>query len=583
MPKLAAKIGLLTLAKKETMFKRIDRFIFTSFIPPFIVSFAISLFVLVMQILWVYIDELAGKGLGFFMVIELLAYRCVSVIPMALPLGMLLASVMVMGNMAEFYELSSIKSAGVSLLRMMAPLMVFGAMMSLFSWYCSDTLIPEANLQFGSRMFDIQQKKPALQLDEGLFNDDFLGYSIYFAKRLSDGKTIKDVIIYDQSEGSSGKITQIMAKSGEMFNSQDGQYFIMRLRDGHQYIDSRNYQSTNQSKYPFVRTGFKLFTKIFDLSEFKLNRTNIKLFTENRQMMTAGQLKIAADSMGQDIDKRQSEIYKYIGNYITLIKEPDTSNTATQPPPSNGGPIPTTTQLLTLQPLTGVPVAAPAAEPTTAEPPSTDPPDDNTVAMANKNFEGTEDPLANGYVPPNSMPKIGVIGGKAHFYEIFGEKDLKKYHNKVETVVRAILNQTESMTMSLDQIREQRAKFIYDRQTKYSIAVVCFIFLFIGAPMGAIIRKGGFGYPILISIIFFMIFVIMTIFCRKVAETFVVPAVTAAWIPCMVLFPVGIFLTIQAMNDTQAFQMNGLKQLLAQIGTFIQQKFKKYALVSQRK
>jgi lipopolysaccharide export system permease protein len=101
--------------------------------------------------------------------------------------------------------------------------------------------------------------------------------------------------------------------------------------------------------------------------------------------------------------------------------------------------------------------------------------------------------------------------------------------------------------------------------------------------MGAIIRKGGFGYPILISIIFFMIFVIMTIFCRKVAETFVVPAVTAAWIPCMVLFPVGIFLTIQAMNDTQAFQMNGLKQLLAQIGTFIQQKFKKYALVSQRK
>lgn len=565
------------------MFKRIDHFIFTSFIPPFIVSFAISLFVLVMQILWVYIDELAGKGLGFFMILELLSYRCVNVIPMALPLGMLLASVMVMGDMAEFYELSSIKSAGVSLIRMMAPLMVFGVMMSVFSWYCSDTLIPVANLQFGSRMFDIQQKKPVLQLDEGRFNDDFLGYSIYFGKRLGDGKSIKDIIIYDQSEGSSGKITQIMAKSGEMFNSKDGRYFIMRLRDGHQYIDSRNYQSTNQSKYPFVRTGFKLFTKVFDLSEFELGRTNPKLFSENRQMMTAGQLKIAADSMGREIDKRQDEIYNYWGNYITIIKVPDTSKTkGLQPPPSVGASNPLALQPVILKESNGLPPPAPLAPPP-AETPSADPPEDNTVALANINFEGNEDPLANGYQPPSSTPKTVVLGATAHFYDVFPEKDLKKYQNKVETAVRAILNQSESMIMSVNSIRENRAKFVYDRETKYSIAVVCFIFLFIGAPMGAIIRKGGFGYPILISIIFFMIFVIMTIFCRKIAETFVVPAVTAAWIPCMVLFPIGIFLTIQAMNDSNAFQMNGLRQLLTQVATFIQQKFKHYAFVTQRK
>lgn len=153
----------MSILSKLPKLKRIDELVITSFIPPFLVAFSVSLFVLLMQMLWIYIDDLAGKGLGFFTVIELLSYRAVSFVPMALPLGILLSSVMLMGNYAEHYELSSMKSAGMSLVRIMRPLLVFALFAVAFSWYCSDYLIPAANLKFGSRMWDIQQTKPALR------------------------------------------------------------------------------------------------------------------------------------------------------------------------------------------------------------------------------------------------------------------------------------------------------------------------------------------------------------------------------------------------------------------------------------
>ncbi|MCB0580570.1 MAG: LptF/LptG family permease, partial [Phaeodactylibacter sp.] len=138
-----------------------------------------------------------------------------------------------------------------------------------------------------------------------------------------------------------------------------------------------------------------------------------------------------------------------------------------------------------------------------------------------------------------------------HFYQLFKDNDERRLRNKAKSFVRSIHAHSESAMRSLDRLMESRVKHIYELHTKYSMAAVCFIFLFIGAPMGAIVRKGGFGYPILISIIFFMLFIVLTIFCRKIAETFVLPAAAAAWVPCGVLFPVGLFLTVKAMNDSK--------------------------------
>ena len=160
------------------MLKQIDKLLVTSFVPPFVATFFIALFVLVMQALWLYIDEIAGKGVGFFLLVELVAYMSVSMVPLALPIAMLISSVMVLGNLAEDYELSSMKSAGVPLLRIMASLIAVASLVSVGSFFIANNLIPVSNLKFKSRLYDIRRSKPTLNMEEGLFNDDFQGYAI---------------------------------------------------------------------------------------------------------------------------------------------------------------------------------------------------------------------------------------------------------------------------------------------------------------------------------------------------------------------------------------------------------------------
>lgn len=549
----------MSIFRKLPRLKRIDELVITSFIPPFLVAFSVSLFVLLMQMLWIYIDDLAGKGLGFFTVVELLSYRAVSFVPMALPLGILLSSVMLMGSYAEHYELSSMKSAGMSLVRIMRPLLVFALFAVAFSWYCSDYLIPAANLKFGSRMWDIQQTKPALRLDVGVFNDDFQGYTIHIGKKMSDGRTIKDVIIYDHTESNAGKYTVITAKDGEMFSAEGGNIFIMRLRNGFQCIESRGYQASTQSKFPFIRTGFKQFTKVFDLSEFSLSRTNEELFKQSRQTMDSRALRAAADSMATDIHKRTIIAGNYVATYLSIFKVDSTylrdeirrakeadrkrrQQSAPDQAQNSAGPIPINVSAL----------------PTTK------------ITMPTKgSFVDTARRIEIGTARSTILKRVKPISLVTKFADTFSDEDRLVVRGRAESAARGVQNQTLSTSQSLDATKETRVKFIYDWQMKYSIAAVCFIFMFIGAPMGAIVRKGGFGYPLLVAIVFFMIFVILTIFCRKIAETFVVSAYMAAWMPCLILMPLGIWLTYKAMNDQPLNLFEGLRY-------FIQNFFKRF-------
>lgn len=530
--------------------KKMDQLVITSFIPPFIVAFSIAMFVLLMQILWLYIDDIAGKGLGPLMILELLVYRSMSLIPMALPLGILIASVMVMGNLAEHYELSSLKSAGVSLIRIIRPLLIFGGIALVFSIYTSNTLIPKANLKFGSRMFDIQQKKPALSLEVGTFNDDFFGYSIHIGEKSNNGRDVADVLIYDQRQLNTGELTIITAKEGEMYATEDEQAFVMILKDGYQYVEQRQSRHHKEGEYPYVRTHFTTWEKKFDLSEFALDRTNPDLFKSNRQMLTAKQLSEAADSIQRKMDERKIELSNYLSNYVTT-EELDSSfiregeDTPQQPvgrPPE--GAMPATGQ--------ESPVASDARVVEFEE----------AKRQAGRGSGGKE--------VPREIDK--PIGEYTSFAETFAPLERDRLYRKVRTYTRSILNQAESATRTLERLRESRVKHLYDLHMKYSMAVICIIFILIGAPMGAIVRKGGFGYPILVSIIFFMLFVILTIFCRKVAESFILPAVAAAWLPCAILLPIGVILTSKAMNDSKIFEAARLSAFLRKLGLKMGQK-----------
>ena len=523
--------------------RQLDKLLLRSFVGPFIVTFGIALFVLLMQILWLYLDDIAGKGLSFFLIMELLAYKCVGLVPLALPLALLISSVMVLGNLAEHYELSSFKSAGVSLLRVMRPLIVIGVICAGVSYACSDYVIPAANLQFGSRMYDIQQKKPTLNMEPGVFNEDFSQFTIRLGGRDANGRDIEDVLIYDQSKANVGELSEIMAQHGEMYAIDNGRYFVMRLYDGHQYVEQRPGGRTGRST-PFMRTSFASYTKLFDLSEFQLERHASSLFSTNRSMLSTWQLRQGVDSIGQLIASRKQDVSN---NVVAHLPEVPRDTLQYLPPLVESKGMRAAEAMGQIDPATGrireaLDSLAPEGE--LGDTMSVLPVDDAELAARTlkQKLKAQDHVLVTG---ARDWP--GIEGMLA----LVSEVEQQRVWNRARTAVRSVSGQAQSVLRMLPGVEESRVKHVYDMHMKYSMAVVCIIFIFIGAPMGAIVRKGGFGYPILVSIIFFVIFIILTIFCRKLAESFVVNGTFAGWLPCLILFPISLWITLRAMNDAK--------------------------------
>ncbi|MEZ4985655.1 MAG: LptF/LptG family permease [Saprospiraceae bacterium] len=556
--------------------RKIDRFLLVSFIPPFLVTFGIATFALLMQILWVYIDDIAGKGLGMFMIIELLSYKAVGLVPMALPLAILISSVMVLGGLAERYELSSMKSAGISLLRIMRPLVFFGFVSMFVSYLFNDYVIPAANLQFGSRMYDISQKKPTLNMEEGIFNDDFGDYAIRIGKKGKDGSSINDILIYDHTDANSGILTSVVADSGQMYTTPAGDFFIMQLHNGHQYIETRPSTGRGQGQTtPFIRTSFKSWNKVFDMGEFDLSQTNQELFSMNRSMMTISQLSERVDTIQKQIDQRYYSLARQVsGNFSVL--EPDSlypqtvleDITLQQAQDSASNQPPYRDSLPVYQPADSVP-PKPMALPSTL---LQDTARLKRIAAA-KRLKEERSALAAKAKPPLKDTVINPLLPIERFTDTIptveawlaslNKTERQRLITKAKSSARSIKNQAEQAVVSIDRTKEEKVKHVYELYTKYSMAVVCIVFVFIGAPLGAIVRKGGFGYPLLVSVVAFIVFVVLTIFCRKIAETFIVPAALAAWLPCIVLSPIGIWLTAKAMADSKLFEWDGIAVLFS--------------------
>lgn len=514
--------------------KKIDKLLLVSFVGPFVVSFGIALFVLVMQFLWLYIDEIAGKGISLFILLELIGYLSVSTFPMALPIAVLIASVMVMGNLAERYELSSMKSAGVSLMRVLRSIIFIAAGIAFFSYICSDFLIPIANLKFKSRLYDIRKQKPALTLEKGVFNEDFRQFVIRIGDKERDGETIRDVMIEDQTSTGKLKFNQILADSGQMFTTEDKRFFVMNLFNGAQYQEPSPQGKSPGQRYPFVRTSFKSWTKVWDLGEFEMNRTDEERFKNQRSMLSMNQLR-------NNIDSLRTEIY----NTKLHVADDLLANLKRKPVnPNMPSPLVQSREMFVKDSL-------------------------DRLAAAAKNKNRKRPKL-------NLIPQTPVARLQVELPKQVLDKKITEYGSLLETFApesrdklkRDALNQAKSgktaFDRRLDHIenrRKEEVKTGYELFTKYSFALVCFVFLFIGGPMGAIIRKGGFGYPILVSIIFFVTFIMLTIMCRKLAEAYILTPFWAAMAPCAALVPIGAYLTRKAMNDSQIINTDRFDRL----------------------
>ena len=473
-------------------------------------SFFIALFVLIMQFLWKFIDDIIGKGVGALVIIELFFYKSVSLFPLALPIAVLLAAVMVMGNLGEQYELSSFKSAGVPLTRILRPLVGISALIGAFSFYCSNTIIPLANLKYQSRLYDIRNQKPTLSIEPGVFNEDFRGYSIRVGKKHNDKQTIEDIMVYDDSQRSKGKLSVVTAKKGKMYVSKEDGAFVMTLYDGYQYAETVEEDKPGAS--PFMVSHFKEWTRRFDLSEFNMEKTEEEQFKSHYSMKSAKQIAIEIDTLDEQIKiARQS-------NQIPIALLQDTSEAGGTAFDRN---IDSSRLRIADFQLKGKKIYQ-----------------TNTILSSRykevKSFLDTTQAIAGEYLS-SQMPMTLL-------------RNFKSQINNRISIAQSTLDRNDR---TIERLEILRRKNIYEYHWKFSLSVACIVMLMIGGPMGSIVRKGGFGYPLLIAIFFFTFFIMSNISCKKLNDSGKLPSVLAAWMPVMILAVISFFLTYKALRDSR--------------------------------
>lgn len=462
------------------MIKKLDILIIKSFIGPFIVTFFVTLFVLVMQFFWLYMDELLGKGLGAWMIIQLLFYMSTTLVPLALPLGIVLASIMTFGSLGENFELVAIKSAGISLLRFMRPLFVFILFIGGLAFVFSNNVIPYANLRALSLLYDLRNSKPAFNIRAGQFNKDIENFSIRVGEKDEDGRTIRNVLIYDHTTGlGNDKVT--IAKQGEMLSTPDKQYMIFRLKDGWRYEEYANKDGTENNEQ--VRMYFKQWDKVFDLSSFKLQRTNQDLFKNAYQMMNVRQLSYEIDSMERYYASIPKKIDNYLSPYLSIMAKEYKDS------------------------LPGI-VAKVKTAPMLY--------DSSFISCV-----------------PDSL-RIRVL-------------------QQASSQARSSKNMIEVTVADLTIRQMNYATYKIEWHRKFTLSFACVLLFLIGAPLGAIIRKGGLGMPLVVAIAFFVVFHIMSITGEKLARTEAVEAWMGMWMASAMLLPIAFFLIRQARNDSQIF------------------------------
>ncbi|MBL7925936.1 MAG: LptF/LptG family permease [Bacteroidia bacterium] len=449
--------------------KKLNLLVLKSFLGPFFLTFFIALFVLLMQFLWKYIDDLVGKGLEWHVVARLLLYSSVYLVPMALPLAILISSIMTFGNMGEHYELVAAKAAGISLSRMLRPLLLTAVLISCIAFLFSNNILPFMTLKQQSLLYDITHQKPALNIQPGVFYNGIDGYSIRVGKKHNKTNSLEDIMIYDHT-ALNGNVKVIIADSGTMNLAEDNSFLVVNLFRGSSYeeLATGKPNDTHQK----IESKFDEELIRFDLSSFKLTRTNEELFKENKQMLNVQQLTEAMDSLQLNLQSRKAD---YVRMYKPMLSYYRDS-------------------------IEGQTVLAPV----------------NALSDYEKAQQVT--------ILNNAL---------AH------ARSLQAMYN----------NNADEYDMRYDNINRYEIEW----HRKFTLSIACFVLFLIGAPLGAIIRKGGLGVPIIVAIIFFLIFHVASITGEKMAKEGSATPISGMWAATAILLPIGLFLIYKATTDSSIF------------------------------
>ena len=483
--------------------KKLDRFIIKSFVGPFIAILLVVVFILVMQFLWLYIDELVGKGLSFKVILEFLAWGSATMLPLSLPLATLLASMMTLGTLGENNELLAIKAAGISLQRVMIPLAVICGLISVGAFFVSNDLIPVAYNKIYTLRDDIGKTKDEIKIPTGTFYNGIDGYILRVDDRNDDSGMMNGVMVYNHTKNK-GNTSLTIADSAMMKMSKDKSYLTFILYNGTNYeeTNTRNYRDTSLQ---LQKIDFKQQEMIIPLENYAFQKSDSSRFDDQVKSMNLKQLQHGQDSIGSLDSASKQDNLKLMRNSRTLRYN---------------------SQL-----------------------------DTATKRLPTSSFERED---------------IGVWDDIAN--EISALEKARSNAEDIQAQLTAYSRERYYHNFTLRLIDIEINK-------KFALSIACLIFFFIGAPLGALIRKGGLGTPAIISVLFFVAYWVIDISGTKLARDGAVGPFHGVFFSSYILLPTGLFLTWKAINDSAIFSAESLKNSFKKFKAKIMGYFKKTRIV----
>ncbi len=463
--------------------KTIHRFTLKSFLGPMVLSFFIVMFILMMNFVWRYIDELVGKGLSFSIIIELLFYATANMMPLGIPLATLFAGIMTMGNLGEHNELLAMKSAGMSLPRILSPLMTVVFFVAVGSFFVVNNLVPYSNKKMMAIIYDIRQQKENMEFKDGIFFNGIDNMNIRVGHQDPETQLLTDVLIYDTRERN-GNMTTTVADSGYIYMSEDKKFLMVKLYNGETYETTRNYKWSTENAIRHQK--FAVQNGALAIEGFDFSRTDMNLFN-NHQTKNVSELQVDIDSLRVEADRSSARSYE------PLLK--------------------------------------------------------NYLMTKDQSALGLFDTVAMDYSYKRTADLVRAIDTMA----IESKWDVINKAKSNARMSRNSLNHNENSAKdALNKL--YRSQVEWHRKVSLPISVI--IFFLIGAPLGAIIRKGGLAMPVVVSVIFFVIYYVISIAGEKMAKEGTWNAAFGMWFSAIVLLPIALYLTRIATNDSNLFNLD---------------------------
>ncbi|MFW0736869.1 LptF/LptG family permease [Flavobacterium sp. T12S277] len=476
--------------------KILDKYLLKTFLITFTTVFVILFFIFILQTVWLFISELAGKDLDLILVVKFLLFSMPRIIPLVLPLSVLLASIMTFGNLAENYEFAAMKSSGISLQRAMRGLIVFIFVLSIVAFWFANNVIPYAEYKFINFRKNIAQAKPAMAIAEGQFNDVGF-YNIKVNKKSGEnGNILTGVTIHEKPNNTGENKTVIKAKSGKLMSNEKSSILKLVLNDGYYYQDVTPKKYEDRAKLPFIKGAFKKQIINIDLSELNKIDDDKENISNTNGMLNVSELRYTLDSLNKNLDNEIISFSENINQRVGIRKSPPTLKTA----------------------------------------------------IKKKDL-------------PNNLLSLYTTKEKSDVLKMASSNVTSNIYS-IETTQNDLKDKQRDINKHLTALYE-----------KFVIAFACFLMFFIGAPLGAIIRKGGLGLPIVFAVLIFITFHFINTFGKRLSQEGGMSPFIGSWMSSFILLPLAVLLTYRATNDNGLINFDAITTPISQLFQKISERF----------